>query len=37
MINKINKWIYDIQTKIKNKPSTHIFVLYILVAIAIIV
>jgi hypothetical protein len=36
IMDKINKIIYDIQTKIKNKPSTHIFVLYILVAIAII-
>ena len=36
-MDKINKIIYVIQTKIKNKPSTHIFVLYVLVAIAIIV
>ena len=36
-MDKINKWIFDLETKIKNKPSTHIFVLYILVAIAIIV
>jgi len=36
-MDRINKWIYDIQTKIKNKPSTHIFVLYILVVIALIV
>jgi len=35
-MNKINKWIYDLETKIKNKSSRHIFVLYILVAIAII-
>ena len=35
-MNKINKWIFDIQTKIRNKPSTHIFVLYILFIISII-
>lgn len=35
-MDKINKWIFDLETRIKNKPSRHIFVLYILVAIAII-
>jgi hypothetical protein len=30
-MDKINKIIYDIQTKIKNKPSTHIFVLFAII------
>ena len=35
-MDKINKIIYDIQTKIKNKPSTHIFILYILIILSLV-
>jgi hypothetical protein len=35
-MDKIKKIIFDIETKIKNKPAKHILAIYILVAIAII-
>jgi len=35
-MNKIKKFIFDFKTKIKNNPSKHIIVLYILLLISII-
>jgi len=35
-MDKINKIIFDIQTKIKNNPSKHIAILYILFLISIL-
>lgn len=35
-MNKLNKIIFDIQTKIKNNASNHILALYVLLIISII-
>jgi len=35
-MNKIKKIIFDFKTKIKNNPSNHIFILYILLIASII-
>ena len=35
-MDKINKWIFDLEIKIKNKPARHILALYILLIVSII-
>jgi hypothetical protein len=35
-MKKLNKIIFDIQTKIKNNPGKHIIILYTLLIISIV-
>ena len=36
-MDKIRKLIYDLETKVKAKPTKHIIALYILVIISILI
>jgi len=35
-MNKIKKIFFNFKTKVNNQPTTHIIILYVLVAIALI-